>query len=239
MPEGPEVWILSKAINALYSNDNTSSYGKHLIIKDLKENWSFGLNGKVGISHFNELVKINTGWINGDKIKYGKYYEDSIKDLGINWMTASKEELEKEVDKWIKSKKKLAALILDQTKISGIGVAWGSEILFKADLRPDIKACDQTFTEGSSGLTEGSSGLTEGSSALNKLVDSMIEVRKKIQETYELELTRTLEVCKIYNDDNKLRLLINEWFENLYEIREMNIYKKGSKLQVLGRSWWV
>ena len=115
--------------------------------------------------------------------------------------------------------------LLDQSKISGIGVAWGSEILFNADLSPDMKTCDQVLTEGNSGS--------------NKLVDSMIEVRKKIQETYELELTRTLEVCKIYNNDNNLRLLINGWFENLYEIREMNIYKKGSKLQVLGRSWWV
>jgi len=217
MPEGPEIWILSKAINTFYSNDNTLSYGKHLIIKDIKENWSFGLNGKVGISPFNELVKIDGGWINGDKIKYEKY-EDSVKELGLDWMTASKEEIEKEIDKWIKSKKKLAGLILDQSKISGIGVAWGSEILFKADLRPDVRACDQV---------------------LNKLVDSMIEIRKKAKETYELELNRTLEVCKIYNNNNKLRLLIDDWFENLYEIREMVIYKNGSKLQVLGRSWWV
>jgi len=217
MPEGPEVWILSKAINKFYLNDNTLSYGKHLIVKDIKENWSFGLNGTVGISDFNELVKIDGGWINGDNIKYEKY-EDSIKELGLDWMTASKAELETEVDKWIKSKKKLAGLILDQNKISGIGVAWGSEILFKADLRPDVRACDQV---------------------LNKLVDSIIEIRKKVQETYELELSRTLEVCKIYGNNNKLRLLINEWFENLYEIREMNVYKKGSKLQVLGRSWWV
>lgn len=217
MPEGPEIWILSKAVNKFYSNDNTISYGKHLIVKDIKENWSFGLNGKVGISPFNELIKIDGGWINGDKIKYTEY-QDSIKELGLDWMTASKEELEKEVDKWIKSKKKLGGLILDQTRISGIGVAWGSEILFKADLRPDIKACDQV---------------------LNKLVDSMIEIRKKVQETYELELRRTLEVCKIYDNNNKLRLLIDEWFENLYEIREMDIYKKGSKLQVSGRSWWV
>ena len=217
MPEGPEVWILSKAINTFYLNDNTLSYGKHLIVKDIKENWSFGLNGTVGISDFNELVKIDGGWINGDNIKYEKY-EDSIKELGLDWMTASKAELETEVDKWIKSKKKLAGLILDQSKISGIGVAWGSEILFKADLRPDVRACDQV---------------------LNKLVDSIIEIRKKVQETYELELSRTLEVCKIYGDNNKLRLLIDGWFENLYEIREMDIYKKGSKLQVLGRSWWV
>lgn len=217
MPEGPEIWILSKAINSFYSNNNTLSYGKHLIVKDIKQNWSFGLNGKVGISPFNELIKIDGGWINGDIIKYTDY-QDSIKELGLDWMTASKEELEKEVDKWIKSKKKLGGLILDQTRISGIGVAWGSEILFKADLRPDIKACDQV---------------------LNKLVDSMIEIRKKVQEIYELELSRSLEVCKIYGDKNKLRLLIDEWFENLYEIREMDIYKKGSKLQVSGRSWWV
>ena len=225
MPEGPEIWILSKAINNFYLNDNTISFGKHLIIKDIKENWSFGLNGKINISSYNELVKIDLGWINGDKIKYNDDYRETTKELGLDWMTASKEELEKEVNKWIKSKKKLAALILDQTKISGIGVAWGSEILFKADLRPDIKACDQDLTEASSGL--------------NKLVDSMIKIRKKIQDIYDLELNRTLEVCKIYNSDLKLRLLINEWFENLYEIREMDIYKKGSKLEVLGRSWWV
>lgn len=224
MPEGPEIWILSEAINKFYHTEKTKAYGKHLIVKDVKENWSFGLNGKVGITPFNELVKIDTGWINGGKVKYDAY-EETIKDLGIDWMTASKEELEQEVNKWIKSKKKLAGLILDQSKISGIGVAWGSEILYQSDLCPDTRTCDQTLTEGSSGL--------------NKLVDSMIEVRKKIQETYDLELTRTLEVCKIYNDDNKLRLLINEWFENLYQIREMEIYKKGSKLQVLGRSWWV
>jgi len=225
MPEGPEVWMLSKVINKFYNYEKTISYGKHLIIQDIKENWSFGLNGKANVSSYNELVKIDLGWINGDIIKYDDDYRETIKELGLDWMTASKEELEKEINKWIKSKKKLAALILDQTKISGIGVAWGSEILFKAGLRPDIKACDQVLTEGSTGL--------------NKLVDSMIKIRKKIQDTYDLELNRTLEVCKIYNSDLKLRLLINEWFENLYEIREMDIYKKGSKLQVLGRSWWV
>lgn len=217
MPEGPEVWLLSKAINHFYSNDNTASFGKHLIVKDIKENWSFSLNGTVGISSFNELVKIDGGWVNGGNVKYDNY-EDSIKDFGVDWMTASKEQLQNEIEEWVKSKKKLAGLILDQTKICGIGVAWGSEILFKANLRPDFKACDQD---------------------LNILVDSMIDVRAKIQHTYLLELNRTLDVCKIYDSDNKLRALINEWFQNLYEIRKMDIYKNGTKLQVLGRSWWV
>lgn len=49
MPKGPDIWTPSKTANKFYSNDNTLLYGKHLIIKDLKENWQFGLNDKVGI----------------------------------------------------------------------------------------------------------------------------------------------------------------------------------------------
>ena len=98
-------------------------------------------------------------------------------------------------------------MLLDQAKISGIGVAWGSEILFKAGLRPDMRACDQT---------------------LNKLANSMIEIRENIKKLYSEQL-----------DESECKEFINNWFENLYEIRDMNIYKKGSKIEVLGRSWWV
>ena len=207
MPEGPEVWILSKMINGFYSNDNTTSIGKHLIIKDIKEDWSFGLNGKVKISENNELLKVESGWINGDK----KQYEHS---LGLDWMTASKKKLKEEITKWTNSKKKLATLILDQSKICGIGVAWGSELLYNAKLNPDLMACDQS---------------------LDKLVDSMIEIRVDIQNTYI-----GFYLYNHYDYDNKenLKELINDWFENLYKIRKMNIYKKGSKIQVSGRSWW-
>lgn len=206
MPEGPEVWILSKAINTYYNNENTTTYGKHLFIFDKKENWSFGLNGKVKLNEQNELLKIETGWINGDQIKYDNLTDETNK-LGIDFMTANENLIREEVDRWIKSKKKLAALILDQTKISGIGVAWGSEILVKAGLRPDMRVCDQV---------------------INKLADSILDIREKIKKIYTQELTEW---------DTKS--FINEWFENLYEIREMNVYKKGSKLAVLGRSWWV
>ena len=72
MPEGPEVWILSKMINNYYDDDNTTSIGKHLIINDIQEDWSFGLNGKVKINENNELVKIETGWIYGEKKQYEK-----------------------------------------------------------------------------------------------------------------------------------------------------------------------
>ena len=209
MPEGPEIWILSEAINKFYHAEKTKAYGKHLFVfknEKERENWSFGLTGKVCLLDNNELMKLHTGWICGDQLSFDDY-ESEIKKLGTNWLTSSEAELRKEVDSWIKSKKKLAGLMLDQTKISGIGVAWGSEILFKAGLRPDMRACDQV---------------------LNKLADSMIEIRENIKKFYSEQV-----------DENNCRAFVNNWFENLYEIRDMNIYKKGSKIEVLGRSWWV
>ncbi len=204
MPEGPEVWILSKAINSHFNEQKSLSRGKHLFILDKKENWSFGLTGKVQLDEKNELIKVNTGWIYGDQVKY-ENLEDEVGKLGIDFMNANEDLVREEVDKWIKSKKKLAGLMLDQTKISGIGVAWGSEILFRAGLRPDMRACDQV---------------------LNKLADSILYIRNYIKNIYEKELKEP-------------ESLINDWFENLYKVREMQVYKKGSKVEVLGRSWWV
>jgi formamidopyrimidine-DNA glycosylase len=208
MPEGPEVWILSKAVNEFYKKDRTISYGKHLFILDKSENWSFGLTGNVALDDYNEneLIKIETGWINGDQVKYDNLNSELDK-LGIDFMRSDENLIRHQVDKWIKSKKKLAALILDQTKISGIGVAWGSEILIRAGLRPDMRACDQV---------------------LNKLADSILYIREQIKNIYEKELK-----------EKGAEEVIGKWFENLYEVREMKVYKKGSKIEVLGRSWWV
>ena len=44
MPEGPEVWVLSKAVNIHFNETKSLSYGKHLFIFDKKENWCFDLN---------------------------------------------------------------------------------------------------------------------------------------------------------------------------------------------------
>lgn len=204
MPEGPEVWVLSKAVNIHFNEPKSLSYGKHLFIFDKKENWSFGLTGKIQLNEKNELIKINTGWIYGEEVKY-ENLEDEVNKLGIDFMNANEDLVREEVDKWIKSKKKLAGLMLDQTKISGIGVAWGSEILFRAGLRPDVRACDQN---------------------LSTLADSILYIRNDIKNIYEKELKEP-------------ESIINNWFENLYEVREMHVYKKGSKIEVLGRSWWV
>jgi formamidopyrimidine-DNA glycosylase len=208
MPEGAEIWILSKAINTFFKQEKTLSYGKHLFILDKTENWSFGLTGKVKLTETDDLFKMNTGWLYGDENKYENINEE-IGKLGIDLMTADEKEIRKEIDNWIKSKKKLGGLMLDQTKISGIGVAWGSEILYKANLRPDMRTCDQN---------------------LSTLSDSILYIRQKIKNIYEKEL-------KANNYSSKD--FVNEWFSNLYEIREMEIYKKGSGLLVLGRTWWV
>jgi hypothetical protein len=46
----------------------------------------------------------------------------------------------------------------------------------------------------------------------------------------------------LYNeniDNDKNKKLICNWFENLYKIRKMNVYKKGSKIKISGRNWWI
>ena len=208
MPEGPEVWILSKAINKFFTDENkTISYGKHLFQNNEKEDWSFGLTGKVLITETSELIKISSGYVCGSQVIYSELNE-VLNKLGLDWMCASKELLKLEVEKWKKSKKLLAGLLLDQSKISGIGVAWGSEILQTAKLSPSLKACDQD---------------------LDLLVDAMVKVRDDIKEVYSSELERYINALSF----------VNNWFKNLYDVRNIKVYKMGTKIQILGRSWWV
>ena len=75
MPEGPEVWILSEAINKFYHCEKTRAYGKHLFVFGSNKggyglNWSFGLTGKVQILDDNSIIKLNTGWIYGDQSEF-------------------------------------------------------------------------------------------------------------------------------------------------------------------------
>jgi formamidopyrimidine-DNA glycosylase len=212
MPEGPEVWFLSELINLYFRSfieKKTLSYGKHLFILDENENWSFGLTGRVNLTDKNKLNKVNSGWLYGNNIKYDNL-DDQLNKLGSCFMEETNDiKIKEEISKWKKSKKKLAALILDQSKISGIGVAWGSEILFHCGLRPDLRTCDQN---------------------LDNLFDSILYIRNKIKNIYG----KLLKENEISYREN-----INNWFDNLYHIREMTIYKKGTKIDVLGRNWWI
>lgn len=211
MPEGPEIWILNKAICKYYGEQISTLYGKHLIIKNGYNNeegeiiWSFGLNGKILINDENKLYKpTEENWIFGKNI-----VNDGQTNLHIvDWMEATEDELIKVVEQLKKTKGKLGPALINQNKIAGIGIAWGSEILHRSDLTPDASA---------------------KYSDLSKLVKVMIEIREEIKNTYENEL----------NNCSSSKKFIEEWFENLYKIRYMNVYGIGEKIQISGRKWWV
>jgi formamidopyrimidine-DNA glycosylase len=200
MPEGPEVWILNEAIN-LYYGDNFSQYiGKHIIIENIC--WSFGLKGKIKINEeTNELFKPSENdWIHG----VNEVFDINFK-FGLDWLTCL--DLSLVIEKFKKSKSKLGSLLINQKYIAGIGVAWGSEILHRAGLRPDIPSNCQD---------------------LSTLLPALYSIREEIKQLYLNELE---------NKDNKE--FINSWFENLYKIRDMKVYKKGEKIDVGGRSWYI
>lgn len=213
MPEGPEVHTLAKAINFYFnetkSSESVVSHGKHLMLINAKEDWSFGLNGTVYIDSNNRLTKVNSGYIPGEVVKFD--YTNEVINSGIDWINCSKADIEDAINtQFVKSKKMLGPLLLDQSIIAGIGVAWGSEILYKANLLPNVKAYLQD---------------------LSKLADIMFTIGSEIRTIYGFHL---LEMSTV-----ELKDFINQWFTNLYEIRNMKVYKKGTQVTVGGRKWWI
>lgn len=219
MPEGPEIWFLSMAINFARNNNFVyyySSYGKHLLIYDQTihqyEDWTFGLTGKVKINEDGILEKCEHGWIIG---KINKYNDIVIakQKLGLDWMTSQPQEIIDAVIKWKSMNKSLASLLLDQSLISGIGVAWGSEILHHAGLNPQMKSRDADPTI---------------------LANSILFIRKVAITLYSDFLNKATETAHYVR-------MVNEWFDNLYACREKSlcVYKKGTPLKISGRTWWV
>jgi formamidopyrimidine-DNA glycosylase len=214
MPEGPEVWILNEAICRYYGKHISNSIGKHLIVQsDYNQSnnitiWSFGLNGTISIDENNKLYKpTEENWIFG-KNKIYKNIQDDLALSTIDYMSSTLEEFNDFVNKLSKFRGKLGPYLINQNKISGIGVAWGSEILHRAGLRPDDSANHQD---------------------LSNLANIMIEIREEIKKLYESELNK----CEQIKD------FIEGWFENLYKIRNMKVYKVGEKINIGGRTWWI
>lgn len=218
MPEGPEVWILNKAICQYYQQPISTSIGKHLIVQSgyNRENdsviWSFGLNGKISIDENNKLYKpVEENWIFGKNQILGPSgnIRDQLALSNIDWMTATIDDINDFVNKLSKLRGRLGPALINQNKISGIGVAWGSEILYRAGLRPDDSANNQD---------------------LSRLAESIIEIREEIKKLYEIELNKY---------ENRIKDFIEEWFEKLYEIRNMKVYQVGKKITISGRTWWI
>ena len=217
MPEGPEVAFLSKSLN-IYYNDNSfsSAYGKHLLLKN-KEDWSFGLNGTVHINEKNELIKNKDKWVSGNISSFTSISTFiTTNKLGINWLTSSKQQIHTIVQQWAHSKKTLASLLLDQSQIAGIGVAWGSEILFQSNLKPELKAIDQLIND----------------SIINHFVTIIAHIGIHALYQYDIYLSKA-------KNNQDLKNVVQNWYHNLYAERTMHVYKKGKKIKVGGRSWWV
>jgi hypothetical protein len=208
MPEGLEVYALSYAINKLIPG-YTRAVGKHLIVHGT-EDWSFGLSGRVYMDEDGVLAKVNEGYIPGSV----KILDNDINELGPSWCHINDVSVVIDlVERWSKSKKKLGAILLDQKEISGIGVAWGSEILHKAHLRPDLVAKSELSLPDAKG----------------DLINAILDVRN-------IALNRYIEFI---DKSPNIKDVINRWFLNLYEVRTMKVYKKGTPVEVAGRKWWV
>ncbi len=208
MPEGPEIYILNIALNK--ANFDVNSYGKHIYIPNLNQDWAFALNGKVNITKDGNLIKKETAWMSGS-IKEVNSLEDLIQKnkLGINWIFSLKNDIEELVNKWKTSRRALGTLLLDQSFIAGIGIAWGSEILHYCNLKPEIPAQKQD---------------------LSNLTDSILHFQYYSKNLY---------ITFLNEWKGKEIEFINSWFDNLYKIRNMKIYKKGKITKVSGRNWWV
>jgi len=226
MPEGPEIYFLSNIINSKSNSNDTNnysscSYGKQLFISNngINEKWSFGLTGGIKINEDNIFTKTKNGNINGDITTYESIANEE-KKLGLDFMTATEQEFNEEINKWKKSKSKLGGLLLTQTKIAGIGVAWGSEILNRCELRPDLKANEQDLT------------------MLGRII---YFYQDHIKENYNRILDDCINTYRDGEFETNKREIINTWPQLFYSKREplMSVYKKGKKVVVTNRTWWV
>lgn len=143
MPEGLEVFMLGDILK--YLEIDIKTHGKHLLYRDTGGRCydiTFGLVGKIHLSKTDtgyDIQKLSNTPLSGD-IRHIPDFESIIKNLGVDWVSASREQLLAVIDTWKDRPKKIAALLLDQHEIAGIGVAWGSEILHRASIHPTALA---------------------------------------------------------------------------------------------------
>ena len=214
MPEGPEVLMLSKAFKHL--GFETEAIGKHLLIKDLhtgiRFDISFGLVGKITVDENLNITKVINNQLPSGDMKEIISFHEVAENLGIDWLSSSRSDIQNVVTKWTSRKKQIGSLLLDQHEICGIGIAWGSEILHKAGINPSEKANTFIFL-----------------SLTDPLIDAIISTKEKVIKLYS----------QVLKQDG--RLFVNGWFNNLYKIREssMSIYKKGIEVTVSGRTFYV
>jgi hypothetical protein len=217
MPEAPEIHVLALALKSL--GFQSEAYGKHLFIIDIhsgkKFDITFGLGGKIKLDPELNLKKIPNPELPSGDFKEIDCFEDKkykSGEFGINWLTSTREELAAKVKSWNKRRKQIGALLIDQHEICGIGVAWASEILYEAGIQPDEKSSWIEFL-----------GEKEA------LIEALLSIRQRVLQRYTENLK------------GNMVSFVNEWFQNLYEIRKpiMKVYQKGLEKKISGRIWYI
>jgi formamidopyrimidine-DNA glycosylase len=196
MPEGLEVYHLACVLRARGVEPGARSIGKHLYVQG--QDWTFGLSGRVNVVD-GKLVKINTGRVYGTTTPE---VPGASSRLGVDFASAPETVLAGVVaDQWMGSRRQLGSLLLDQDVVSGIGVAWGSEVLHAAGgLHPARPAKNQDLR-----------GLA---SAMCRVRDAALAAYSVVEE-------------------------VDGWFDTLYAVRSMAVYKKGTPVEVGARTWWM
>jgi formamidopyrimidine-DNA glycosylase len=228
MPEGPEVFFLAYHLREKLGI-HCQSYGKHLFIQtpDNSDNSSreirdisFGLYGRVFFDNISKkVIKVKAGPISGDdKLISNDEYNLLLlgKKLGPDFMQMTREEMEKFVfEKVGNSRRQLAAVLLDQEEIAGLGVAWISEIAHLSN-----------FTE----IELSAKGKDLDELKKFKLVDAMFQIQTIIKN-FLFDLIKDLDSVSF----------VNEWYENLYKIREpfIKAYRKGRPVLIGSRQFWI
>lgn len=144
MPEGPEINALCRALKSL--GFNALCFGKHLFYTDWKSgrkyDLSFGLGGKVVLYGDKTIEKVAHPELPSGYCKEIASFEvgKAELNLGVDWLTASKEDFIALVSHWGYRKKQIKALLVDQKEICGIGTVWVEKILQKAKIDPKEKA---------------------------------------------------------------------------------------------------
>ena len=210
MPEGPEVWILAHALRTRFST--AASSGKHVWV-DGKE-YTFGLFGGLRVDAEHRITHVQRGTVSGGVAEVVSIdIMNDVLELGPDWMTASEAAIAEAVALEVGRPKQLGAVLLDQTVLAGLGVAWASEVLHEAGLLPDVRASHQN---------------------LSKLTPALLAVRERIRAVYLAEWDAVVSGCT----GDPLVAFTRGWFQNLYSARVMAVFKKGQAVNVAGRTFW-
>lgn len=167
MPEGPEVWFLSRLLQTVPGNTAVSCHGKCLFVG--KVTMHFGLESGVECKVCPDTGVVVTTF--NKRGITGHATEGEHMRLGIDWMTSTPAKLHEIVMKNALRAVKLGSWMLDQTAIAGVGVAWASEIAHEAGLDVNKPMRVQN---------------------VSKLAEAYVKVREGVKTVYEQELRKAI-----------------------------------------------